>query len=618
MDQAGEVLFNLFAPPLVAACIGIIALGLGSWLTRPFTGTKRPPLVESFAIGTLVISLLTFFWGFLGWMGTYAKWSLGLVLVLVGITGLIQNSPKWSITTASFKNRTIIALSLLLAAGVIMRIILNPLFPPLANDECSLYIPSALQILESGRMEFNAETCHIGTPQNAVMLYLWSITAAPVTTSHYINFIAFIFLLLGIVRLGRVVYSQKIGWLAALITASLLELQLLAGQASPDIWLLFYIVTALLCLAEGAKDNNPGRMLLAGILIGGAAGNGYTAILAVVTLALSFLSIGKKDNISFKIPSWAIYTSITLFILIAAPGFVRNIIWYGNPVFPYYSWFFFPEAGVYSQYAMESAVKTSLLFQDKTAFHYFEQADLWWQILKLWPTWIAIPAGMWFWKSSVFARLSITWTVLVWGFWLIIGKGIMHFPFLIFLVPVNILMLAHLIGKVYSLPPGTERGRFFRIIFWILLIGWIGIAGAGTARLNPPLTRDMEVQTLRRFHGSYDLISAANNTISENLNAIGILCEDGRLYAEFTLIGGGKVGWGNHRVLVENVTSAEELADKMMERYNANYLIVDWTRLNQQQGEEFQRIKYILQDRDFPEYFKEVVRVGQGVVYVVR
>jgi hypothetical protein len=214
--------------------------------------------------------------------------------------------------------------------------------------------------------------------------------------------------------------------------------------------------------------------------------------------------------------------------------------------------------------------------------------------------------------------MTITWTVLVWGFWLIFGEGIMHFPFLIFLIPANILVLAHLIGKVYSLPPGNERGRFFRIVFWILLVGWIGIGGAGTSKLNPPLTRDHEVQTLRIFHGSYDLISIANNTIPENLRAIGILCEDGRLYANFTLIGGGDAGWGNHRAIVENCTCAKDLAEKMMDRYNANYLIVDGERLSREHSDTFEKIKFILNADDFPEYFREVARVGQGVVYVVR
>ncbi|MCK4719891.1 hypothetical protein KAU08_04490, partial [bacterium] len=68
MDQAGEVLIKLFAPPVVAAFIGLIALGLGSFIVRPLTGTNHPPFVESFAIGALMISLLTFFWGMLGWM----------------------------------------------------------------------------------------------------------------------------------------------------------------------------------------------------------------------------------------------------------------------------------------------------------------------------------------------------------------------------------------------------------------------------------------------------------------------------------------------------------------------------------------------------------------------
>ena len=618
MGQVGEVLVNLLAPPLVAAFISMIALGLGSWFTRPFTKTRRPPLVESFAIGTIVISILTFFWGFLGWMGPSAKWALGFPLMLAGISGLIQNMPRWPVTLASFKNRTILTISVLVSVGVILRIILNPLFPPLAGDECSLFLPTAQQLLQSGRIEFHPETAHIGTPQNASMLYLWAISNAPYSTAHYMNFIAFILTLLGIVRLGRAVYSLKIGWLAALITASLLEIQILAGHASPDMWLIFYMVAALLSLAEGTQGNNPGRMLLAGILIGGAAGNGYTAILAVATLALSTLTLGKDENIIKKSPGWSVYTGFALFILISAPWLLKNLIWFANPVFPYYSSFFAPVGGIYASYAPECAVRTKEIFHNQTAYYYFQQHILWPEFLRLWPTWISIPAGIWFWHKSSFARMTITWTVLVWGFWLIFGEGIMHFQFLIFLIPANIIVLAYLIGTVYSLPPGNERGRFFRIIFWILLVGWVGIFGASTSKLHPPLTSDDEVATLRRFHGSYDLITVANTTIPKNLRAIGILCDDGRLYADFTLIGGGDAGWGNHLAIVENLTSAEDLAEKMMDRYNANYLIVDWPRLDREDGDVFEKVRFILNANDFEENFREVARVGQGVVYVVR
>jgi hypothetical protein len=381
--------------------------------------------------------------------------------------------------------------------------------------------------------------------------------------------------------------------------------------------MLFYIVTALLCIAEGTRANHPGRILLAGIFLGGAACNGSAAILAIVALVISLLIAGQDANVLKKFPSWSIYTGCFLFILFAAPWLITNILWFGNPFFPYCSWIF-PPGGMYRDVVTECAIDTGWFYQQKTAIFYFNENELWPQFLKLWPTWIGIPSGIWFWRSSPFARLSIIWTVIIWIFWMTIGKGVMHLPFILYLIPVNIIVLAHLIGKVYSLPPGTERGRFFRIIFWMLLIGGIGIGGARNAKFNPPLTSDQIVDTLRRFHGSYDLVTAANNIIPENLSALGILCEDGRIFADFRLIGGGNAGWGNHQTIVNNCSTPEELADFMLEHYNANYLIVDGARLNRQQSEMYQKIKDLVRSGDFPDYFREVGRVGQGGIYIIR
>ncbi len=626
MDQAGEVLIKLFAPPVVAAFIGLIALGLGSFIVRPLTGTNYPPFVESFAFGAILISLLTFFWGMFGWMTAYVKWSLGLVLILAGISGLLQGFPRWPVPQASFKNRTILVLSLLLAVGILMRIILNPLFPPLATDECSFWLPSVNAFLESGRMEFNPHISFDSHPQNAEMLYTWAITNAPLTTSHYLNFLAFAFTMLAVVRLGRIVYSLKIGWLAAIITASLLELQLLSGQAAPDLWLLFYIVAALLCTAEGVRDGNPGRIILAGILFGGAAGTGYTALIAIITLAISFTLVGLKKNLTLKLPKWSIYGAFFAFILLAAPWYVRNILWFHNPVFPFYSSVFLPGGGIFGEYGPECAIRTGWIFHTETAKYYFEKGELWPEILKLWPAWIGIPSGLWFWRSSLFVRISITWTILIWGFWMIFGEGILHFPYLMCLIPVNIIVLAHFFSRVYTTPPGSERGRFIRVMLWILLVGWIGIAGAGTSRFNPPLTSDREVRILSTFNSSYDLVTMANTSISENMSALGILCGDGRLYADFKLIGGSDTGWGNHRVISDNCTSAAELVGLMLNRYHTNYLIVNEERLHrivneqahQRSSEMYWRINNLLRSDDFNNNFKEVARVGEGAVYIVR
>lgn len=615
MGQVGEVLVSLLAPPLIAGLIGFVALGIGAYLVGPFVKGERPPLVESFALGTLAISLLTLLWGLLGWMGIYARWSLALPLILVGILGWIQVRPGWPLVSASFRNRTILVLSLLLAVGVLLRIALSPLYPPVALEECRSNLPAALGIVETGRMAFHPDIAFNSFPQNAEMLYSWAIAYAPLTAAHYLNFMAFVFCILAMIRLGRVVFSVKTGWLAALIMASIGSLQVFGSNASPFMWVLLYTLTSVLVLVKGLKEGSTGRVLLAGIFLGAAAGVDYTSLMASLTLAISLFAIGGKIPGSGRIPRWSIAAAVGLFIVVALPWYLRNVFWFHNPVFPFYESMFRPGGGIYGVYGPESTVRTGWILGSETASVFYQRGVLWPKVLAMWPAWIVVPAGIWFLRANPFMRVAMAWTLLVWAFWMIGGGGIMYFPYYICLVPVNVLALAHLLGILYSLPPGDHRGRFFRIVLWTLLIGWIGIGGASTSRWFPPLTSEQRDRTLSRLQGSFDLMKAADKAIAENRVAVGILCQDGRLYADFILLGGGDVGWANHRMISDSCTSPRALADLLRERYSADYLVVHEQRLREQNTAFFVPIKGLLRSAEFPMFFREVDRVGEGAVY---
>jgi len=617
MGQVGQILLNLLVPPLVAAVIGLVALGLGSILAGPFFPGRRAPLVESFALGTLVISLLTLFWSFMGWMGPSARWSLALLLMLVGALGWIQTRPIGALNPASFQNRTILILSLIAAVGVLLRIILSPMLPPLALEECRTNLPNALAVLNSGRMFYHFDITFNSFPQNAEMLYLWAIMKAPYSAAHYVNFIAFVFSLLAIVRLGRVVFSVKIGWLASVLTASMGSLQMLAGQASPDMWLLFYVLAGSLALAEGLKERSGGRILLAGIFFGASAGVSYIGLLASVTLAISLLALEGGPSRPLGVPGWSVAGAFVLFVLVALPWYARNVIWFLNPVFPFFSSVFKPGGGLYSAFGPESTVRVGWLYESETLGSYYGRSELWAHLLIMWSTWVAIPAGIWFWTSNPFVRVATAWTLLTWAFWMIFGEGVAHFPFYICLVPANVLILANLLAVIYCQPSGDRRGRFFRILLWIFFVGWIGIFGARASHWLVPITSNRQAAYLGRLHPSYNLMMAANEEIAPDRTAVGILCEDGRLYAKFILIGGGDAGWANHRVISDSCTSPRALAALLHERYHASHLIIQEQRLREQKSVVFSPIKGVLRSPEFHELFREVARVSEGVVYSV-
>ena len=616
MGETGEILVSLFVPILTGAIIGAVAIGLGAFLAQPFFGRRRPYLVESFALGTLAISLSTLLWGSLSWMDVSARWSLGFLLILLSVVGWIKHTPTTPLMVRSFSNRTILALSLILLIGVILRIFLMPLYPPMGWDECASHLPAAREIVQSGRITFNPEIKFNSFPQNAEMLYVWAIAHSPIQSAHYVNFLAFLFSLLALVRLGRSMFTPKIGWLAALIMGIVGIVQYQAVHSNVDIWVMFYFLAAIMVGCEAAKSSSLRKVLLVGIFIGAAAGVRYSGLIGVLTLIPAFIAIGSwTKTTNREIPRWSYWVAILLALLVASPWYIRNIVWFNNPYFPFLS-VLFPGGGrFFAIYGQELIAGPGTLLHTYAPGYFGLQENLWTQFVSQWYLWAAIPAGVWFWKHSPFIRFTITWTVLTWLFRMQGTSGIEFYPYYIYLIPVNVLVLANLATQFYTLPPGTRFARFMRIMIWVLLVIWVGAIGVRDVNPVPPLRSVSQGMVLSEMHGSYTLMIESNNNIPEDRKAVGILCEDGRLYAEFTLIGGGDSGWANYFEIAKACMSPRDLADLLRNRYSASYLIVHEERLEQADLPALILIRNLINTPEFDDFFRLRGRVGEGAVY---
>ena len=103
---------------------------------------------------------------------------------------------------------------------------------------------------------------------------------------------------------------------------------------APDIWAMFYATLAVLAAARCITLRSARWAALAGFLAGAAAGSKYPAWIIPVTLAIIFL----VECRSFWLP---IVSSLAAFVSGLAP-LIRNVVWTGNPFFPYASNLFPP------------------------------------------------------------------------------------------------------------------------------------------------------------------------------------------------------------------------------------------------------------------------------------
>jgi hypothetical protein len=411
----------------------------------------------------------------------------------------------------------------------------------------------------------------------------------------------------------------KVGWLAALIMGCLWTVQFHSVHCYVDIWVLFYFLASVLMACEALKYGSSRKVLLAGIFLGAAMGVKYTAIFGAITMYASLIAMGGSKSPDIKaVPRWSINTAAILALLVASPWYIRNIIWFQNPVFPFFGDIFRAGGGTFGMFSAELAARQGTMLNAYASGVMPSGGPPWVDFARQWFMWIGVPAGFWIWFRSPFARVAVTWTILTWILRMLGTEGNVFHAYYFYLSPVNILLIANLAAHLYTLPPGNRLGRFVRIVVWLLLIVWIGAFGAVGEVPVPQLASWQQERILSERNGSYNLITEANIRIASDRTAIGILCEDGRLYANFRLIGGSDTGYANHRVIARSCGSPQDLARLIRVQYGADYLIVHRERLEKPESAALGPFLQLMSDPGFAELFQLEGRIGSGEIYFLR
>lgn len=106
-------------------------------------------------------------------------------------------------------------------------------------------------------------------------------------------------------------------------------------SGAPDLWMTFFATVAVLAIAEVSARPSVQLTLLCGALAGATAGAKYTGCFIAVALLVAFFIEARAAS--------SIGLFITASLLAGAWPYLRNLIWTGDPVFPFGLRWFAPE-----------------------------------------------------------------------------------------------------------------------------------------------------------------------------------------------------------------------------------------------------------------------------------
>lgn len=323
--------FLLLAASLVAA---------GWCLWSPSRSTLEAAIVP----GTAILGI----WGFLVWaVGTWRliptfwivlPWPLLLGLIVRRRANLLHHArcavsaPKswgWQEKACAFYLLLLFGLTFVLT-----------LAPPSGNDYDSLtyHLAVPAQYLREGKVVPLPFDHHSYFPFTLEMLYALGLAARGAVLAKLFHWLMLPIGAFALVAIGRRAHSTRAGLLAAVLYASMPMVLQEASTAYIDLGFAAFAFLAVLCFCGAPSTERGQNVLWSGVFCGLCLGTKYFGWLFFGFLGLWLLGEmlrGKSASRSAGLNWRHIAAFAVPALILGAPWYIRNVLWTGNPVFPF-------------------------------------------------------------------------------------------------------------------------------------------------------------------------------------------------------------------------------------------------------------------------------------------
>ncbi len=332
---------------LTALWIAFFALGLGlpiwRWLgvaEQRSKGAREQgsrsvtlvPLLFSWGLGFGALGLLVLGLGLIGWLQTAVLLPTAIALTLLTLWEIWRLGIRdWKLASLqSLISNKLIALFLLLTLGMALTL---ALLPPTDWDGLFYHLKGPQLYLAAGAIRPGIDLSHLHFPALFEMLYTLAMALRGDVSAQLLHFF-FSLLLAGLVAvMARQLFGVRNGGITAVLFLFATPMILLLGTwAYNDLPLAFYSVGALYAFIRWQKGENARWLILSGLFAGLAMSMKYTSFITPLFIGLLLLWQHRRNLRQ----SWRPLLAFALpAALVAAPWYLKNWAFTGNPVYPF-------------------------------------------------------------------------------------------------------------------------------------------------------------------------------------------------------------------------------------------------------------------------------------------
>lgn len=351
----------VYAASLVS-CVGYGALWLRGLRRSPHSGSRDAlPFIQAAALGMGTLAYLVLAAGLLGWLQpavlgvlVAAGWvpALPLLLTLRKKRTEAPEAPEGSFQDPGSLLPLLLSVFVLLLAVTSLLSALRPM-DSWDWDSLSYHLAAPKIYLREGRIGFIAYDNHTNFPFTLEMLYTVGLAFGGVPAAKLFHWGAH---WLTVAAIGvwtsrlRLKGEQVPGWtgpLAAALYGGIPVAMWEAGTAYIDLGTALFqflalaaLIDAVDCKLESAKCKVQigwRGAVLAGVFTGFALGTKYTALLQFGLLGLGLLFLLARAEGPARRGALVATLGFGIAALgVASPWYVKNVLWVGNPVYPFF------------------------------------------------------------------------------------------------------------------------------------------------------------------------------------------------------------------------------------------------------------------------------------------
>lgn len=228
--------------------------------------------------------------------------------------------PAWPAAPAAVGTAAALALALFYSLG-----------EEIFYDALVYHLALPAHYLHEGGLVPTETLLYSGIPMLFEMLYVWALAVGGKALPALIHWSAFASSALLLVAAARRTGYPEAGWWATMLFLSTPFIGDAAHRAGVEGGSVLWILSAVACAAkatEGKPEDGRGWVALCGVFAGFAAASKYTNWPLAAVLPLVLARFGRRPR---ELAPYAVAAS-----LVALPWVLKNVLFYGNPIFPFF------------------------------------------------------------------------------------------------------------------------------------------------------------------------------------------------------------------------------------------------------------------------------------------